>query len=446
MNFKTTKRALFMSIISLFLCFTMLLGTTFAWFTDSVTSMNNIIVSGNLDVELYHTNKNDTNEKVTSKTVLFDDIALWEPGAVAYENFKITNEGNLALKYRLSLLDVEATEYNGNKLTDVIKVGLIEGGFAPSDAAVDDRTEAINKITTWIDIDEFSKNGTLAANDDINTQGVTEDEAVYGIVLYWLPTDSDNDYNMNNGNTTVLKIDFGVSLFATQLESEADSFGTDYDAGACLHDEDKLAFKDSGDGATHNLVCHENLGGCGEIIETGIAHVFDGYATFEDDKATHHYSVCQCGAKGTKSEHSYDENGDCVCGMKVAIVLTDGTKLNWEQAKIKYGVTDTAIGNFAFKEAGDIITVDIPEGVKMIGSYAFCGCTNLISVTIPSTVTAIGSYAFSGCVSLTYISYLGTSEPTYGSAFNGCSSANGVYVTEDYAGDTFCGLSVIKKA
>ena len=59
---KATKRALFLSFVSLFLCFTMLLGTTYAWFTDSVTSATNIITAGNLDVELYHAN-HGTNGK-----------------------------------------------------------------------------------------------------------------------------------------------------------------------------------------------------------------------------------------------------------------------------------------------------------------------------------------------------------------------------------------------
>ena len=52
-NAKSTKKALIASVLSLVLCFTMLLGTTFAWFTDSVTSSNNIIKAGNLDVEMY---------------------------------------------------------------------------------------------------------------------------------------------------------------------------------------------------------------------------------------------------------------------------------------------------------------------------------------------------------------------------------------------------------
>ena len=53
---KNTKRALVASVISLILCFSMLVGTTFAWFTDSVTSANNVIVAGNLDLTLEYWN------------------------------------------------------------------------------------------------------------------------------------------------------------------------------------------------------------------------------------------------------------------------------------------------------------------------------------------------------------------------------------------------------
>ena len=52
MKKNSTKRALITSVVALFLCFTMLLGTTYAWFTDSVSSANNIIKAGNLDIEL----------------------------------------------------------------------------------------------------------------------------------------------------------------------------------------------------------------------------------------------------------------------------------------------------------------------------------------------------------------------------------------------------------
>ena len=52
-NTKSTKRALLSAILALVMTVSMLVGTTFAWFTDSVTSSGNKIVAGNLDVELY---------------------------------------------------------------------------------------------------------------------------------------------------------------------------------------------------------------------------------------------------------------------------------------------------------------------------------------------------------------------------------------------------------
>ena len=56
-NKKSTKRALYSSVLSLVLCMAMLIGTTFAWFTDNVTSTGNIIKSGKLDAELNYTSE-----------------------------------------------------------------------------------------------------------------------------------------------------------------------------------------------------------------------------------------------------------------------------------------------------------------------------------------------------------------------------------------------------
>ena len=112
---KTTKRALFSSVVALILCFSMLAGTTFAWFTDSVESGVNQIIAGNLDVELY--NGLDANApKVNTGTMLFDDVKLWEPGAVAYEILTVANEGTLALKYNLAVMAQNATVVNGKKI------------------------------------------------------------------------------------------------------------------------------------------------------------------------------------------------------------------------------------------------------------------------------------------------------------------------------------------
>ena len=82
-NTKQTRRALLAGVLGLVVCAAMLIGTTFAWFTDSVSSGKNQIVAGNLDVELeYATVENGTITGWTSvngATDLFDD-GLSEPG------------------------------------------------------------------------------------------------------------------------------------------------------------------------------------------------------------------------------------------------------------------------------------------------------------------------------------------------------------------------------
>lgn len=216
---KQTRRALFSSIVSLILCCAMLVGTTFAWFTDTVTSGINTITAGNLDVELYHSDNAIKEEKVDSQTVLFDDIELWEPGAVVYENFKVVNEGNLALKYQLALNFANATKNDkGRTLADVLKVAVVEDGFSG------DREEA-KSLSYTQDLSTFAISGELLDGKE------SKESKTYGVVIYWQPGDNDNEYNMNNLHEEVLTIDLGVELFATQVENEDDSFDNTYDKG-----------------------------------------------------------------------------------------------------------------------------------------------------------------------------------------------------------------------
>ncbi len=217
----TTRNALFTSILSLLLCVSMLVGTTFAWFTDEVESGRNTIAAGNLDVELY---ANDV--KVDSTTKLFDDVnpSLWEPGAVAYENLLVKNVGSLALQYSLTLDVLNETVVNGYKLSDVIKVGVVNEKITSTD-----RNEAIGKVTEWTKLSEF-KLGMNALKLEAG-----QDSGDFAVILYWQPNDNDTDnhYNMNNENQgKVLQLEIGVSLIATQVVHEFDSFGDDYDSEA----------------------------------------------------------------------------------------------------------------------------------------------------------------------------------------------------------------------
>ena len=219
MSKKNTKRALLSSVLALVLCFAMLTGTTFAWFTDSVTSGKNQIVAGNLDVELVHTNAAGTTEDVQGNTNLFLDKEgkpiKWEPGVMAWEKFTVQNVGNLALKYQLSINFTNEVKVDGHGLSEVLKVAVLN---------VEPTRENIESATL-MDMADFllSENNALAAGGE---------ESFY-VAIYWKPTDHDNDYNMNNGNQgKTLSIDLGVKLMATQQTAENDSFGNDYDSGA----------------------------------------------------------------------------------------------------------------------------------------------------------------------------------------------------------------------
>ena len=233
---KSTKRALVMSVLSLLVCASMLIGTTFAWFTDSVSSAKNVIAAGNLDVEMYHSNAAVKDEKIDSTVTLFKNLQgnpiLWEPGVVAYENLRIVNEGDLALTYALSLT-TENENYvidsTGDKygLSQVLKIGIVEGGVSSND-----REEVVKSVnaTDWTTLEDFLCCGSLLPKK----AGTFEE--TWGVVVYWEPGIDDNRWNLNDGKQLsegdALSIDLGVHLNATQEQFESDSFGKDHDADA----------------------------------------------------------------------------------------------------------------------------------------------------------------------------------------------------------------------
>ena len=229
-NRKSTKKALLTSVLCLMLCFSMLVGTTFAWFTDEVKSGVNQIIAGNLDVELYHADKgtNGESKPVDGGTLLFDDVTLWEPGAVAYEKLTVANEGTLALKYALSINFTDENTVEGYGLSSALQVAVVEGNVTSREAAI---KAGEGK---WENLKDFTLTGALEAgkNGEIPSDS-------YTIVIYWEPGDDDNNWNVNNGKTTsdgkeYLHIDLGVKLVATQKDAESDSFGNDYDKNASV--------------------------------------------------------------------------------------------------------------------------------------------------------------------------------------------------------------------
>lgn len=227
MNAKTTKRALFSSVLAIVLCLAMLIGTTFAWFTDTASTAVNKIQAGNLDVELeYSTNFSDW-EKVTDTTRVFEESTLWEPGRTEVVYLRVKNAGTLALKYTLGLYTLyNSTGKNvlGNKysLSDYVKLGAME-----VDTAYTDRAAAISAVQ-----DSAKTLNSVGDTGLIGAKLGTTETKTYAMVLY-MPTEVGNEANPKNADPYwAAKVSFGIGVSATQAVSESDSYGNTYDEKA----------------------------------------------------------------------------------------------------------------------------------------------------------------------------------------------------------------------
>ena len=220
---KATKRALLTSVMALVMCVVMLVGTTFAWFTDTASTGVNKIQAGNLKMEVTYKNTADGDfEKVSKENPVFNNNALWEPGHVEYVVLKIRNAGNLALKYKLGINiagETGSTNVLGNefKLSDYIKFGVVD-----EDLSGKTRDEMVAAVTDGKLIKEgYSKESHL----DITNANETV------TLVVWMPTDVGNEANHKTG-TAAPTIDLGIKVDATQYTYEKDSFDNQYDAKA----------------------------------------------------------------------------------------------------------------------------------------------------------------------------------------------------------------------
>ena len=192
-NGKSLKRALLSSAFSLIICVAMLIGTTFAWFTDTASTAVNKIQAGNLDIAL-EMKQGESWVSAEGKTLTFKtadnraaESILWEPGC-RYElpALRVVNKGNLALKYKLAITGIK-----GNA--------------------------KLNEAIEWTvgDIGSTDKYTSLAVGEskEFTISGHMKEEA-------------GNEYQG-------LSIDgVGITVYATQDTVENDSFGNKYDEKA----------------------------------------------------------------------------------------------------------------------------------------------------------------------------------------------------------------------
>lgn len=224
----SVRRSLIVSATALMISVAMLLGTTFAWFTDSVSSGKNKIVAGNLDIEVtYKQGKDGKYEELTDNTTdLFfapdNKNGLWEPGHTEIAYLKVTNVGTLAVTYQAIVDFDNATTFtnkNGDKTTldKYLKYGV---QYSNEEFTQLDRAEAEGYATTLL-ADYSGEKQRLKAGD---TQ--------YIALVVTMPIETGNEANAKATENNKASIELTVHINGTQDTVENDSFGNDYDAAA----------------------------------------------------------------------------------------------------------------------------------------------------------------------------------------------------------------------
>ena len=214
-NRKQTKRALLTSVMALVMCVVMLVGTTFAWFTDTARTSVNKIEAGNLDVALYYGNAADGAAVTVWKKLDNNSAPLsflqsdgtsaaqkdfyWEPGGTySLPALKVVNEGNLNLKYKIEITGIKGSD----KLNEVIDWTMKLG----SDEFVIGSEHVLNAATAGTESADIL---TISGHMWETAGNIYMNEKIEGIT---------------------------ITLKATQATGEYDSTRNDYDENATYPD------------------------------------------------------------------------------------------------------------------------------------------------------------------------------------------------------------------
>ena len=365
---KATKRALLTSVMALVMCVVMLVGTTFAWFTDTASTGVNRIQAGNLKVDIIKSGSPEV-ESIKGKSMSFvnkDGSAdiLWEPGVTfRTPGFQIKNEGNLALKYKLALNGVTGS----SKLLEVIKFSVVKAG------ETDNSFEVVN-------IDEFE--GHLAAGETSST------------VLY---IQGQMDKNAGNEYQGLDLTGLGITVYATQDTVENDSFNDQYDKDATypIDNWDGTTAKDADLAAATDEATKTVTVDSGKLLaalknEVNEGKSYDGYTI----KLTKNLDLngiewTPIGTKGTSNvfKGTFDGNGATISNLKIS----GGSYV------ALFGETSgAAIKNLTV--TGEVSGEDVAGIVAKATDTTITNCVNKVNVTATAGKAAGISASFGGTI------------------------------------------------
>lgn len=192
---KAVKRSIILCALSLALCVALLVGSTFAWFSDSITNSGNTISAGNLTAQWsYRTLNDDTAayEPVSEELALFSADTVWQPGEQHGYDFKVENTGSVDFEWELTIDLADTSGESQNNLTDVLVV-YVDG--VKSEVGFTDGAVFIN--------------GTLAATDGETTAETDETSCEFSLA-FAISESAGNDYQN-------LSVSFSLVLTANQV-------------------------------------------------------------------------------------------------------------------------------------------------------------------------------------------------------------------------------------
>ena len=382
---KSTKRALIYSTLALLMCVAMLIGTTFAWFTDTASTGVNKIQAGNLDIKVEYTLDGKTWKDLNGANDIFQK-GLWEPGHTEVVALRFKNNGNLALKYNINMNIVDETvginkseqEY---KLSDYLKVKTLSQeankiGDICIGMAFSERNDGLSYTAT-----ANFKDATVLDHDLFLAPGEVGN---YLIMKVYMPETVGNEANAISTEKAA-SINFGLNVVATQVAYEKDSFGNTYD-------------KD----ATYPVVVSQN--------ELNTSLTLDALKDENGKVSPVEVTLGDTSAK----DINYNQNNSGYTGKGV---MLGSTKLN------KYAATPAAAGEYKFTFKDGIIT-SAATGYSSIDNY---NDTSVYMLVPGNSDVVFENMTFNGVVSFDIQKYTSPWSNLNSISFKNC-TFNGIII------------------
>ena len=240
-NKKTTKRALLSSVMAIVLCLAMLIGTTFAWFTDSASTAVNKIQAGTLDVQLLDESGNSLEGQTLSwqkAEGAENEEVLWEPGCTyKLQPIVIKNNGNLALKYKIVISGIRGDA----KLNEAIEWTITN--TSATTALDEDHPLAAGAFDT------LTISGQMKESAGNEYQGKSIDGIAITVVATQDTVESDSFDNQYDKNAKYPAI---VSEIATKYKADASVVPAGFEV-----DEKKNTAHDGTNNITGTITIHD---------------------------------------------------------------------------------------------------------------------------------------------------------------------------------------------